>query len=155
MISSAAGSLDVHASWMDNVSGVVTPGRTNTASINTATTTDIVAAPATSTQRNVKFLAVRNTHASVVNTVTVQQTDGTLTKQLYRATLQPGECFHLADGIPRLFLVTGADKAADNTNVAFTGGAISGVDINTQAGTATRRWVHADGWYQRDNAGVW
>ena len=34
---SAAGDVDVHASWVDNASGTITPGRTNTAAITTAT----------------------------------------------------------------------------------------------------------------------
>jgi len=39
VVTSAAADVDVHASWVDNASGTITPGRTNTAPITTATTT--------------------------------------------------------------------------------------------------------------------
>ena len=69
---SAVATITVHADWVDNASGTITPGRTNTA-ITTATTTTVVAAPAASTQRNVKGLSVTNNHASSSNVVTVRQ----------------------------------------------------------------------------------
>lgn len=54
VVTSASGDIDVHATWLDSASGTVTPGRTNTVAIATATTTDVVAAPAASTYRNVQ-----------------------------------------------------------------------------------------------------
>jgi hypothetical protein len=134
LVSSAAGSLDVHASWMDNAAGTVSPGRTNTAAITTATTTTIVGSPSANVQRNIKFLSVRNIHATVVNTVTIRQTDGTLTKELYKATLQAGESIVWDDDGPEIYLVNGSRKGNDNTNVAITGGSITGTDITTIAG---------------------
>src|SRR5690348_4200285 len=79
LITSGTADIVVHASWVDNLSNTMTPGKTNTAAITTATTTDIVASPASSTVRNVKFLSIRNKHASGSNTVTVQiDVSGTL-----------------------------------------------------------------------------
>jgi hypothetical protein len=99
LVSSAAGALAVHTSWMDNASGTITPGRTNTASIVTATTTTIVGSPASSTQRNVKKVDIRNTHASISNDVTVQHTDGTNSEDSFKCTLLPGEyCAMNANG---------------------------------------------------------
>ncbi len=81
----------VHASWVDNASGVITPGRTNTRiTAGSPTTTDIVAAPAASTQRNVKMLSIRNSHATSSELLTVQHTDGTTVVELIKLTLLAG-----------------------------------------------------------------
>jgi hypothetical protein len=44
IITSQAASIDVHASWVDNASNNITPGRTN--SVITTAATTIIAAPA-------------------------------------------------------------------------------------------------------------
>jgi hypothetical protein len=95
----SAGDVDVHASYVDNNAGTITPGRLNTGAIATATTTDIVAAPAASTIRNVKTLHIRNTHATVSNTVTVIHTDGTTAVELHKCTLQPGDALEYIEGV--------------------------------------------------------
>jgi hypothetical protein len=92
VITSAAGTVKVHASYVDNNAGTITPGRTNTPTISTAATTTVVASPASSVQRNVKKLSVRNTDASVTQTITVQHTDGTNVEPLWIGTLLAGEC---------------------------------------------------------------
>lgn len=91
-IVSASGGAAVkcHASWVDNVSGAITPGRTNTASITTAATTTIVAGPA-SGQRSVRHLNIRNDHASASETITVSHDDGTTVEPLFKVTLAAGE----------------------------------------------------------------
>jgi hypothetical protein len=88
---SASSDIEVHASWVDNLGGVITPGRTNTASITGTGDTTVVAAPAGSTQRNVKHLNIRNNHASTTCDVDVFHTDGTNAEELIRATLLAGE----------------------------------------------------------------
>ena len=55
LTTSAAAAVDVHASYADNASGTITFGRTNTAQITTATTTDVVASPGASTSRTVQL----------------------------------------------------------------------------------------------------
>jgi len=111
VITGSAGTIKVRADWVDNVSGTITPGRTNTASIATATTTDVVAAPASSTQRNVKSLSVRNTDASVSNLITIQHTDGTTTEELWKGTLLSGEAVIFDQtGVFTLYDVNGAIK---------------------------------------------
>lgn len=72
-VTSSTAALDVHASYVDISGTTVTPDRKNTA-ISTATTTNIVLAPAGSTQRNVKYVSIRNKDASASNTVTVTHT---------------------------------------------------------------------------------
>lgn len=87
---SAVVTIHVHASWADHTTTGFTPGRTNT-QITTAATTTVVASPAASTQRQVKILTVRNSHASSSNALTIQHTDGTTVAQLFRYTLLAGE----------------------------------------------------------------
>lgn len=82
--------ITVHASWVDNASGTITPGRTNT-NISTATTTTVVAAPGASTQRNVKALMITNNNATTSCQVTVQHFDGTTSTDLMGVTLKAGE----------------------------------------------------------------
>lgn len=91
IVTSTAADIEVHASWVDLNGTTVTAGRTNTASITTATTTTVVASPAASTVRNVKHLNITNNHASVSCTVTVEHTDGTNPVALMAFTLLPGE----------------------------------------------------------------
>lgn len=67
--------LDVHASWVDYSTGTVAPGRTNTV-ISTATTTTVVASPAASTQRNIRYLSICNTDTTASVTITVEHFDG-------------------------------------------------------------------------------
>lgn len=90
VITDAAGDIEPHASWVDNVSGTITPGRTNTTNITTATTTTVVAGPG-SGQRNVKHLSMHNNHASQAVLVRLVHTDGTTTEELMHATLLAGE----------------------------------------------------------------
>ena len=91
VITDASSDIEVHASWMDLSAGTVTPGRTNTASITSATTTTVVGSPASSTQRNVKHLSITNNHASVSCNVSVEHTDGTNAVELRAVNLLIGE----------------------------------------------------------------
>lgn len=97
VVTNSAANADVHASWVDNVSGTITPGRTNTA-ISSAATTTVVAAPG-SGQRNVQTLSIRNRHASLADTITVQHFDGTTSIDLYTTTLSPTEALEFLDGV--------------------------------------------------------
>lgn len=96
VITDSVATIDVHASWVDNVSGTITPGRTNT-EITTATTTTVVAGPA-SGQRNVQTMLVTNTDASVSNTVTIQYFDGVTAVNLFKLSLSPGYTIQFAAG---------------------------------------------------------
>jgi hypothetical protein len=91
IVTDASGDIEVHASWADNNAGTITPGRTNTASITTATTTTVVGSPASSQQRNVRHLNITNNHASQTVVVTVEHTDGTNAETLMKVTLLAGE----------------------------------------------------------------
>ena len=104
----SAGAIAVHTSYVDNNAGVITPGRTNTASITTAATTTVVASPAASTQRNVKRVNINNTSGSVANLVTVNHSDGTTVTPLWAATLAIGESVEMDEnGIFNYYDATG------------------------------------------------
>lgn len=91
VVTSAAAQIEVHASYVDWNGSAVTPGRTNTAAITTATTTTVVGSPGSGVQRNVKHLNITNDHASQSCTVTVEHSDGTTVTELMSFTLLPGE----------------------------------------------------------------
>lgn len=113
VITGSAADIEVYAAWMDNASGTITPGRTNTASITTATTTTVVGSPAASTQRNVKHLSIFNNHASASSVVTVEHTDGTNPVVLNKFTLLAGEsCDMTSTGQWMYYDASGAVKLA-------------------------------------------
>lgn len=95
VVTDAAGDIEVHASYVRNNAGAITPERTNTASITSATTTTVVASPGASQQFNVKHLNIRNNHASQAVLVTVFHTDGTNQEDLFECSLLAGEALVL------------------------------------------------------------
>jgi hypothetical protein len=97
VITSAAVTVDVHASWIDFASGTNTPGRQNTA-ITTATTTTIVPSPGSSVVRNAKLISIRNRSTTATVGITVTHTDGTTSVELFSATLGPGQALAFHDG---------------------------------------------------------
>lgn len=89
LVTDAAVSVDVHASYADYASGTTTASKQNTA-ISTATTTDIVAAPGASTVRNIKTMTIRNKSALTSVGVTLVFDQNGTDFELYRATLSAG-----------------------------------------------------------------
>lgn len=85
----ATTTIEVHASWVDNVSGTITPGRTNTR-ITGALTTTVVASPA-SGQRNVKGLYITNNSSGTTCSLGVEHYDGTNSIEIMQFNLLPGE----------------------------------------------------------------
>lgn len=139
VVTGSAGDIDVAAIWLDHNAGAITPGRTLTAPITTATTTDVVAPPAASTQRNVQTLIARNVHASVSNQVTVRVTDGTQTLDLISVLLAPGETLQFLDGVGfQVLTPLGAVKNAEASGVATTvmQTVVLGSDVTNNNGTA-------------------
>lgn len=90
VVTASAVALDVHASYVDLSGTTVTPARTNTLQITTAITTTVVPSPGASTQRKVKFLTIRNTHATSSNDITVRHTDGTTVVTMIKFVLLAG-----------------------------------------------------------------
>lgn len=97
IITDAACSVDVQASYVDLAAGTPTPGAQRT-KISTATTTTVVSAPGASTARNVKAITIRNTHASTSVGIDVQVFDGTNAYEIEAAVLAPGQSAVFFDG---------------------------------------------------------
>lgn len=76
--------LPIVASYVDNTTTSYTPGSSNTQSNNTTAVT-AVAAPASSTQRQVKLLTVTNADTAAA-TVTVRYNDNGTTRTLFKAS---------------------------------------------------------------------
>lgn len=113
LITSAAITVDVHASYVDMNGATITPGRKNTA-ISTAATSDIVASPAANTYRTVKTMSARNRHATTAVDVTVVHTDGTNAMEVCKVTLPAGYSLHYHEGAG--FWVGDTRGAAVQTN---------------------------------------
>ena len=91
--------VKVHTDFADTAaSQAVTPGRLNT-SISTATTTTIVAAPASGFQRAVLGISITNTDTTNPAIITMQHTDGTTVVPLFTDTfpLLPGRTINYND----------------------------------------------------------
>lgn len=97
LVTGSAADMEIHSSVMENNAGTITPIGDIPTNVTTATTTDIIAAPASGIQRNVKFLSVYNNHGSQSNLCTIQSTDGTDTAVLWKGTLLAGEGVVLDD----------------------------------------------------------
>lgn len=93
-----AGSVDWSVYWADHTSAAFTPG-SGQGNIATATTTTIVAAPAASTQRQIKKISVRNRSTTAAQVVTLKKdVSATEYHETPAITLQPGEALVYIDG---------------------------------------------------------
>jgi hypothetical protein len=96
LITGSALSTDIVTSYVDITTTGVTPGSFQ-ANVATATTTTIVASPASATQRQVKMISVRNNSTTTAQTVTVQKSTGTAYNITGAITLNPGEVLYYQD----------------------------------------------------------
>lgn len=118
VVAGSAGTINVHASYLDNVSGAVQPGRKNTTITSTAIT-DVVSPPGANIQRTLKTLHVHN-HGATSNAVTVQVTDGTTLCTLHSVSLPPNATLQYIDELG--FVVSDLYNriAIQNLNSAYT-----------------------------------
>ena len=128
---SSTSAVDVQASGMDmELTGTDRPtGVAQNTAITTATTTDVVASPASGSIRTIKTLSVRNKGGST-NVVTVLHSDGTTTVELIEATLAPDTClmYHEAAG----WWVTDSQGRAVVVNLPNVGTPITDADSVTR-----------------------
>lgn len=94
VVTDSAATVDVHASWVDTPTprpsgSTDTPGSGPTA-ISSATTTTIVAAPASGYVRNIRRVRIRNKSAGTSVTITVRLNNGTAF-ELEERVLGPGQ----------------------------------------------------------------
>jgi hypothetical protein len=116
LVTTSTANLDVVAGFADHASGTITPGRSLT-TIASATTTTVVAAPGASTQRTVRFLTIRNRHASTANTVTLQLYDGATAYEIHKVTLAAGEALIYDEAAGFAYVSSlGLPKSAESNN---------------------------------------
>ena len=133
LTTSSTADIDYAVSWVDATTTAFTPGDGH-GTINAATTTTIVAAPAASTQRGVKSISVFNRHATTANTVTVKKDVSGTEYHLFKAVLMAGESLQWNDGSEWcVYDATGDKKVNSPVNTGITGRVIP---IN-KVGTAT------------------
>lgn len=101
LVTGAAASLDVSAFFVDRdqSTGAVGAADRQLTAITTATTTDIVAAPASGKTRNVKQLHVRNKHATASCDVTVLFDANATDYEIYKVTLRAGDALEYIEGV--------------------------------------------------------
>lgn len=99
LVTSTTANIAVVASYadMDDTTKAVSVDRQLTA-IVTATTTDVVAAPAAGSSRKVKWLSISNTHASASNQVTILYNANGTTYEIEKVTLLAGERMSFVEG---------------------------------------------------------
>lgn len=85
VVTSSAGDIDYVVSYVDYTSTAATPGAAQ-GTITTATTTTYVAAPAASTQRQVKRVNFHN-NAATSNTISIQKNVGGTIYEMFQTTL--------------------------------------------------------------------
>lgn len=90
LVSSSTSALHVVASWVDITTSAFTPDATET-TISSATDTTIVAAPGSSTQRQVKEITIRNAGAAANTVVVHKDVSGTEYEMTPDVTLAAGE----------------------------------------------------------------
>lgn len=127
LVTGSAATVDVVASYAD-ASMAAPPvvqgdtfGTTPTA-ITTATTTDIVPAPAAGEMRKIKSLYIRNKHATTSTDVTVVLDRSGTDYELHEASLDPGETLEYEEGIG-FFELASSTPVPLGTNFANTASA--------------------------------
>lgn len=90
VVTSSAANVDIVAGFADHADGVVTPGN-QASTVASASTTVIIGAAGADKQRTVRFLSIRNRHATTANTITMQLFNGSVAYEVYKVTLAAGE----------------------------------------------------------------
>jgi hypothetical protein len=125
LVTAAASTLDVVASFVDLSGSTVTPGK-QLSTITTAATSDIVGAPAATTFRNLKSLFVRNRGALSCAVTILFNANGTA-YEIYKTTLNPGDTLmHMEDAG---FVVYPASQNRKNISTADQGLAASALAV--------------------------
>lgn len=99
VVTTSAATTDYAVGWVDlDDTTMVGPG-SGQGVISSATSTTIVAAPASGQQRKVQSLWITNTSTTTANTVTVVKDVSATEYRLYKAVLGVGESIHYTDGV--------------------------------------------------------
>jgi len=101
-VTSSAATIDVSITYFDASSSTGAfsgGGKQNTAIASAAATTDVLAAPAASTLRRMKFGSWRNKDASLSCDVTVVFDQNGTDFEIHKVSLAPGDCLQYIEGI--------------------------------------------------------
>lgn len=121
VVTTTTASIDYQVKWANRTATALTTPGTSVGQITTATTTTVVAAPSASNWRLVTQASLRNISTSSSNVVTVQLDRSAANRELYRATLGPGETM-LYDGQRwRLYSSAGLERTALSSVQGVTG----------------------------------
>lgn len=135
LITTSAANIECHTSWGDTDGATVTLGSFNTPNITTATTTTIVASPASGLIRNVKAIYATNVSSSTSTRVVIEHFDGTTAAELMGFVLLPGENLTFSeDGTWRHRDAQGAEYPPAGLG-SYTGTAIPFMKSGTAADT--------------------
>jgi hypothetical protein len=109
LVTSSAAAIDSLVSYIDvnDSTGAFIGGGTQKTAIASATTTDILATPAASRLRRMKWGNWRNKDASLSCNVTVVLDVSATDYEIHKTTLAPGDCLQYIEGIG-FFLLTSA-----------------------------------------------
>lgn len=121
LVTSSTAGIDYNCSWTENTTSSFLPGK-SAGAISSATTTTVVSAPASSTQRNVLNCSFRNTSTTASNTLTVQRDVSATNRTMFASTLAPGEALVLTqEGEFQLFTAAGVQRVQSLTDSGYDG----------------------------------
>ena len=135
IVTSTMADIDYSISYADIMTTTFSPS-TSEGKITSAAITTVLAAPAASTQRQVKLMTIYNRHASASNTVTVNKDISAVNYNLVSpTTLLPGETLQYIDSTGWVhYSVTGAIKnnqpaSGSNSQIQFNSNGVLSSDI--------------------------
>jgi len=114
IITSSAADIESVINYIDanSSTGAFSGGGSQRTKIAAATTTDILAAPAASTLRDVSDATWRNKHATLSNDITIVLNVNTVLYEQHKVTLAPGDTLEWIEGIG-FFVMTAAAAAKE------------------------------------------
>lgn len=139
METSAAVSTDYVASWADHTSSAFTPGMSQ-GNVASATTTAIIAAPAASTQRQVKWINVYNRSTTTAQTITIKLDVSATEYYIARQTLAPTEWMRVD---------------ATGESQVYTSGGLRRTQATDVSGYSGRPYAYHKAGTAKDAAGYW
>lgn len=124
---SVAISTDYYVSYVDITTTSAIPGA-NQGNVSTVTTTTLAAPPSASTQRQIKYIAIKNKSSTTAQTVKVKlDVSGTEYDLSVNTSLQPGECleysqntgFSVMSNAGAVKVLTQTKASSDGKNYTF------------------------------------
>jgi len=136
---SAAVDVDYEVSYADITTTTFSP-LGSTGRISTATTTEVISAPAAATQRQVKAISLTSTSSTAANTITVSLTTSGADRRLFPSvTLAAGESLQYEDAVGWYLLDSWGRRKVSSTGSGVSGASFDFYKIGT-APEAAGNW---------------